>query len=109
MSDALHFGQLLRSLRESAGLSRARLAKKTWLAGNPISEGTIKLIESSDRFPSEKVLYSLIHVRELRLTPDLLWQRFAYRFVETIDSEMRAEEFETHTRVTLTMTLILAK
>lgn len=109
MRDSLHFGELLRALRASAGLSRAKLAKKARIAGKPISEATIKLIESSDRFPSSKVLFSLMHVRELQLTPQLLWERFAYRFVETIEPEMRSEEFETHTRVTVTLTLILRK
>jgi transcriptional regulator with XRE-family HTH domain len=109
MSDSLHFGELLRALRASAGLSRAKLAKKTRLSGKPISEATIKLLESSERFPSQRVLYSLIHVRELRLTPELIWKNFAYRFLESIEPEMRAEEFETHTRVTVTLTLILRK
>lgn len=104
MSDALHFGFVLRSLREAAGLSRAKLAKKARL-----SEAIIKLIETTEHFPSPPTLYRLIHVRELGLTPRILWDRFAQRVVETIEPEMRAEETETRTRVTLTITLILFK
>jgi transcriptional regulator with XRE-family HTH domain len=104
MRDALHFGELLRSLRESAGLSRAKLAKRA-----RISEATIKLLENRAHFPSSKTLYRLIHIRELGLTPKMLWERYPYRIVESIEPEMKAEEFDTHTRVTVTLTLILRK
>lgn len=104
MRDSLHFGELLRALRESAGLSRAKVAKRARL-----SEAIIKLIETTAHFPSSKTLYRLIHVRELQLTPKVLWERFAYRVVETLEPEMKVEELDTHTKVTVTLTLILWK
>jgi transcriptional regulator with XRE-family HTH domain len=104
MRDALHFGDVLRSLRESAGLSRAKLAKLARL-----SESLIKLIERSAHFPSTPNLYRLLNVRELRLTPRILWDQFATRVIESVEPELRAEETDTHTRVTLTITLMLYK
>lgn len=109
MNDALHFGRLLRSLRESAGLSRAKLAKLTWISKTPISAATIKLAENSDRFPSSRVLFALIHVRELGLAPELLFKRYGGRFIQSLDPEMMETEFDYYTRVRITITLIVRK
>lgn len=71
-TDAEHFGFVLWILRLSAGLSRAKLAKRAGLA-----EATIKWLEAGKGFPSTRTLYRLMSVPMLRLTPAILHELFA--------------------------------
>lgn len=63
-SPFLAFSQLLRVRRESAGLSRRRLAKLAKL-----SEATIKLLEAGQTRPTRATLLRLLLVEALRLSP----------------------------------------
>ena len=102
--EILHFGRLLRCLRDKAGFSRAKLARRAKL-----SEATLKLLEAGDHFPEPPILYRLMSVRELRLLPDVVWDRYGLRIIDEIEPEMRAEETDTHTRVIVTLTIAFRK
>lgn len=100
----LHFGHLLRCLRDKAGFSRAKLARRAKL-----SEATLKLLEAGEHFPEPRTLYRLMSVRELRLLPDVVWDRCASRIIDEVEPEMRAEETSTHTRVIVTLMITFRK
>lgn len=63
-SSFVAFARLLRLRRESAGLSRRRLAKLAHL-----SEATIKLLETAQTKPTRSTLLRLLLVEVLRLSP----------------------------------------
>lgn len=71
-ADSAHFGFVLWALRLSAGLSRAKLAKRAGIA-----EATIKFLEAGKGFPSNRTLYRLMSVPALRLTPAILQELFS--------------------------------
>lgn len=79
---AQHFGFVLWSLRNAAGLSRAKLSKLC-----RISEATIKLLEAGNHFPSANTLYRLMSVPLLRLTPALVRDLFGVSALVHVEYE----------------------
>ena len=100
--DAKCFGLVLRALRERAGLSRAKVAKRA-----RISEASIKLVEAGHHFPTTTMLYSLLRVADLGLTPSILHEQFRLSVLGAVEYQIRATEQDKPEETKIALTLFL--
>jgi transcriptional regulator with XRE-family HTH domain len=97
MSAAIpQIGGIVRSARESLGLTQSELARKT-----SVSKHTILMVENNQRYPSFEVLYRLVHALDIsadlivcphRLTCTPEQERFIREFLSCDDREQKILE-----------------